>query len=802
MPTTSTAFPFRNTLSLEPLFEFWRSVEKDKTSPRAVVARQIQKRLDENPELAQPIDDLAILEEHRDLLDLMMVAIFPAALWEETIMGITAPFNMQPFYTTPAFDRLKIFEQGCPDSMQKCDFNEDRLNEMRTLYAGYSILQEHYLVEMPRKHPMTFMMADEETGLDKYYKIDWNTRFTTIKTHGKPRKLSEEQIEQLLDDPQNAPLWLEMIPPEKFEFQGFVVLTATEVTDQSVLSGLKDDLLRKDAMASPEKINHLQRRLRSLLGEPDLELGLICLQRDDIEGIMSAKAIGRSLLLGETGAPACPAMGKSFYAQAYTRKEPLIVNDLTAGQIPSGFEHFLKKEGHRTLMLAPLRHEGKLIGMLELASPRPNVITVLTATKLEEAISLFATAMKRTLDEQQDRVQAIIKEHYTAIHPAVEWKFRQVAQSHLDRHAEDGMAPVEHIVFNNVFPIYGLSDIRHSSATRNRAIQDDLLEQLSLAHNVIVEAAIDRPLPVLDQISFRITQYADRIAEGASTEDETTILEFLKHDVESLFARLESFGERVRERIQTYKAALHEELNVVYKQRFEFEDSVEAINRTVSTFLKEKDDQAQEMLPHYFEFFKTDGVDYNIYVGASLVEPGPKAVTDEDIALLYLPNIRLWQLITMCGIEWALQRLKPSLKMALNATHLILVQNVPLSIRFREDEKQFDVDGAYNIRYEIVKKRIDKAVVKGTGERLTQPGKIAIVYSQNREAQEYHRYLDYLSAASYITDEIEELELEPMQGVYGLKALRVTVSEKPPESGFQIKPAQIQAVTKKLAVTA
>jgi hypothetical protein len=40
------------------------------------------------------------------------------------------------------------------------------------------------------------------------------------------------------------------------------------------------------------------------------------------------------------------------------------------------------------------------------------------------------------------------------------------------------------------------------------------------------------------------------------------------------------------------------------------------------------------------------------------------------------------------------------------------------------------VDGAYDIRYEIVKKRIDKALIKGTNERATQPGKIVIVYSQ------------------------------------------------------------------------
>ena len=531
-------------------------------------------------------------------------------------------------------------------------------------------------------------------------------------------------------------------------------------------------------------------------------LGLARDLRDDIEGITAAKAMGRSLLLGDTGAPACPYMGKSFYAQAYEREEPLVVGDLTSCEVCTGFEHYLKELGFRTLVLAPLRYEGKLIGMLELAVPRPNAINGLLVTKLGEAISLFATAMKRTLDEQDDRVQAIIKEHYTAIHPAVEWRFQQAAQTYLDLQATDRMAQIEPVVFNDVYPLYGLSDIRNSSSMRNKAIQDDLLEQLNLAHNVIVEAAIYRPLPVLDQISFRISQYADRIDEGASTEDETTILDFLQRDVESLFDRLATFGERVKERVEVYQAALDADLGVLYKKRHDFEESVTRLNDTVSAYLNEQEVHAQEMFPHYFELFKTDGVDYNIYVGASLVAPGPLPVTNKDIELLYLRNMRLWQLMAMCGIEWELRKLKPTLKMPLDATHLILVQSVPLSIRFRMEEKQFDVDGAYNIRYEIVKKRIDKAVIQGTQERLTQPHKIAIVYSQTKDAIVYRRYLDYLKAAGYITGEIEDFDLEPMQGVYGLKALRVTVSEAAPESSFHIEPAKIQTATKKLAVSA
>jgi predicted nucleic acid-binding protein len=80
------------------------------------------------------------------------------------------------------------------------------------------------------------------------------------------------------------------------------------------------------------------------------------------------------------------------------------------------------------------------------------------------------------------------------------------------------------------------------------------------------------------------------------------------------------------------------------------------------------------------------------------------------------------------------------------------------------------------VRYEIMKKRIDKAVVLGTTERLTQPGKIAIVYSQGAEAAEYRDYIAYLQAQGYLHGEVEKLELEELQGVSGLRALRVAVN--------------------------
>jgi hypothetical protein len=118
---------------------------------------------------------------------------------------------------------------------------------------------------------------------------------------------------------------------------------------------------------------------------------------------------------------------------------------------------------------------------------------------------------------------------------------------------------------------------------------------------------------------------------------------------------------------------------------------VTLVNETISAYLDAEEGKAQAMFPHYFETHKTDGIDHGIYIGASLVE-------EEKFDRLYLRNLRLWQLMVMCGVARKAERLKERLREPLETAHLILVQSTPLSIRFRPDEKQFDVDGTYNIR--------------------------------------------------------------------------------------------------------
>jgi hypothetical protein len=123
-----------------------------------------------------------------------------------------------------------------------------------------------------------------------------------------------------------------------------------------------------------------------------------------------------------------------------------------------------------------------------------------------------------------------------------------------------------------------------------------------------------------------------------------------------------------------------------------------------------------------------------------------------------------------------------------------------MSIRFRYDEKRFDADGTYDIRYEILKKRIDKATVRNSGERVTAPGKIAIIYSFRREVEEYRKYAQFLLSSGYMSGDVEELDIEKLQGVEGLKALRLTVNSDPAAAPRKkVSPAEVAAAVRALA---
>ncbi|MEQ8240017.1 MAG: GAF domain-containing protein, partial [Cyclobacteriaceae bacterium] len=89
--------------------------------------------------------------------------------------------------------------------------------------------------------------------------------------------------------------------------------------------------------------------------------------------------------------------------------------------------------------------------------------------------------------------------------------------------------------------------------------------------------------------------------------------------------------------------------------------------------------------------------------------------------------------------------------------------------------------------------------IRGTNERITQPGKIVIIYSQEQDAVEYKEYISFLTAKGYLKTGFEDLALEDLQGVSGLRALRVEVNY---EQGISVDDlmAEIEFKNKMLSV--
>lgn len=764
--TTDKRFPFKSVLSLRLLIDYWEKAIQSGSVP--AFAHGLLDQLAKAPELKEPIVDFSVLEKHRELVNFLMTAVISPASHDLDLSAATVPFQFNSFYATRAFEKTLSFEQI--DANAKVNIPGKDIRTGKSIHACLLILQQFYNVNVAFDKPILFTIRNEETGLDKVYKVEINKQFTEIIcTTDVPRPIDPKIIKFLTEKVYDIDLWLQYIRPEDFEFHGFMIFRMVDVTEQEMLSAIKYDLLEKNAVTKTESFAAIQQKLRSIFGMGDIKLGIVYF--DPNNNIVLNNGDGseswRSLSESQQGAQ-CDYNG-SIYERSWMEKRYITIEDLEAYPFKSKVEETLLANGVRNILLAPLMEDGETIGMLELASETPGKLNPISANKVENALPMFTAAVKRVKEEMSTEIRAIIQEECTNIHPAVQWRFFEAGTNLLQKRRRGEKALLEEIVFKDVYPLFGLSDVRNSSLERTTAIQKDLQQNLKMAKELLLKINSQKKLPVLEEIIFKTEQQLEKIDHGLASGDESNVLEFLKQEINPVVQHLQA-DEAHEKLITRYRNQLDPVFGVVYKRRKAFEESLALINRTIASYLDEAQHTAQEMFPHYFEKYQTDGIEFTLYLGSSLTR-------DKKFDTFYLKNFRLWQLLLMCEIDKKVTQLKPRLKNNLDITQLILVHDQPLSIRFRPDEKQFDVDGAYDIRYEIVKKRIDKALIKHTGERLTQPGKIAIVYNQSKIEEEYKRYFEYLASKKIISEKIEMLELEELPGANGLKALRIEITQ-------------------------
>ena len=236
-------FPFKCELSLAPLITTWSEALSGDRQIAAKFHRHVLEEVQNVPELLAPIDDLAVLDRHRELVNVLMTHVFPPASWPEDYAAAMFPFQFRTFYATPSFERLL----SDADGMLRGQVNLDApvLTSGRILNAYTLILRKYYGVELGFDYPIIITIEDPQTRLERHFRLYLDREFVEVEAVGKVRPLTGDEQKRVLANRADPDVLMAIVPPDQFVFHGFGVLKATDVTDQEVLSSLKRDLIDK-----------------------------------------------------------------------------------------------------------------------------------------------------------------------------------------------------------------------------------------------------------------------------------------------------------------------------------------------------------------------------------------------------------------------------------------------------------------------------------------------------------------------------------------------------------------------------
>lgn len=462
---------------------------------------------------------------------------------------------------------------------------------------------------------------------------------------------------------------------------------------------------------------------------------------------------------------------KGLYSQALLSHKPSFSNDL-ATQYLSGLEKKILQKGYLSLLVAPVFNRRKeIVGLVEFASNQKGAFDHRFMKRLEDFTDVFEMGMNSFIQEIDQQVSLVIQKKFTPIHQSVEWKFREVALEYYwaktsNKHPED----IGNIQFSEVFPLYAQVDIVGSTNVRKQATIRDLTENLEKAIELIT---------LVDQVQSTETalnhlknlNYFHNLLnnEALNIKEEKVISTLISEEIPVFLREIKKdLPSPIQEKIEWYFSLLDPKKSLIYRHRNYVDNTVSAINSFLLKKLSLSNEGMQKLLPHFIEHSLTDGLEFDVFIGQSILEHRKFDVSKRK-------DFKLWQLKLLCEMIIDLSKDKVLKKSELKLSVLVLAYPQTIDIHFREDEKRFDVQGSEGVRYETFKKRIEKAYISDSMERLTTSGKMSIVYFDEVTKLEYLAYLQTLKTDRLIHPNIEDLSLDLASDNHGTGALRVQI---------------------------
>ncbi len=759
--------PFKTLISFHKIINSLEEIAVSGVDFQADYAQSLLQEIYKYPELINGLENIDELEQYQSVIRVLLADLFPKSLTHNEIKAITIPFHLHTFNHTERFKKI-LKEAGDSYQFNMRDFSSDNFYILNCCV----IISQYYGYKVEAMDTPLFFDIPDAENIIHHYRVLFNADFIDIIRTDRAIELSEEDIFELIDNFSDIDLWKSKFPEQSWILKGFSIMTLFDATIENAVSSFKSNLLKDK---SETTLSEIETIFKSIYKIEDLKIGFTLFENtrkaNDLRVI--EKQFYSHLLYNSTIEECEGLLCNDSLENLVSDNGLLIVSDIDKYLISNPKQEYLvkklKEQNVKSFIFVPLIEGDKIFGLLEMSSTKVRELNSVNANKLNYILPFIQDKASKAFSETENQIEGVIQKEYTSIHPSVKWRFQEEALSFLNNKTVGKDYALKEIVFNDIYPLYGQIDVQGSSESRNKAIQQDLIHQTEDLILLFEKISKTHNLPLFEQKIFDLKSHLENLRMFVSTNTEQMIQTYFETDI---YPILKNFKDNNKN--NSIAKDINDYFNKIssatgggfYEARQKFDNSITLINKKLAVIIDEKQIEAQEYFPHYYERFKTDGIEHNMYIGASIAP-------EKNFEMYYLKNLRLWQMQVMCEMENHFKEIQPTLPHELEVSSLILVFGTPISIRFKMDEKQFDIDGSYNVRYEIAKKRIDKAKIKNSDERITQKGKLTIVYSQPQERKEYLGYINLLQHKGLLNSEIEQFDVEDLQGIIGLKALRV-----------------------------
>ena len=260
-------FPLDITISFHRVIEQYEDRLKVEENP--IAKKYIESLLgyiEKYPKLVEGINNIEDLEKYKDPIKILLDDLFPNVLSNNEIKAVSIPYHNILFNHS---NRLKkIIDAGGKDfkpSMREIDDNAAYIN------ACINILNKYYDFNIDFSRPPYYDIPDEN-GIEKHYRASLNGDFVELYPKEDAKEITQEDVDDLLQNVENIDLWKEKFPPNSWKFYGFVIANMYDATADVSISNFKTSLLSNENDYD-NFVDEFETILKSLYGIQDLEVG-------------------------------------------------------------------------------------------------------------------------------------------------------------------------------------------------------------------------------------------------------------------------------------------------------------------------------------------------------------------------------------------------------------------------------------------------------------------------------------------------------------------------------------------------